>query len=106
MIKSILVKYLLLILIFIGMNPQWGLVSDVDNACLDEVAFENCMNQHEAQQDTCYIQALLPDCDPADLEVAKAEKEKKEKKDKERKEKKDKEKNIGDELSEHSSADT
>ena len=39
-------------------------MTDVDNVCLDEVAFETCMAEPNAQQDICYMASLLPDCDP------------------------------------------
>lgn len=48
----------------LGLNPQFALVSDISDSCISESLFETCMQQPDASQEICLVQAMQGECAP------------------------------------------
>lgn len=46
----------------LGLNPQFALVSDISDSCISESLFETCMQQPDASQEVCLVQAMQGEC--------------------------------------------
>ncbi len=53
----------------LGLNPQFALVSDISDSCISESVFETCMQQPDASQEICLVQAMQGECTPTNQDV-------------------------------------
>jgi cysteine-rich repeat protein len=67
--KSVFVNYLLFLLVMLWLNPQFALVSDISDSCINEAIFETCMQQTDASQEVCLVQAMQGDCTANEADI-------------------------------------